>query len=517
MSEQWKIIAGDCIEKMRELPENSIDSIVTDPPYGLEFMGKDWDAPWKAMPSKEFNEIEKGTLGGFTKLPNHSRVNNVKCEKCDKWKFSSNPCTCEAPSFPPARQEAMQAFQDWCKLWAIEAYRILKPGGHMLAFSGSRTYHRMTCAIEDAGFEIRDQIMWVYGSGFPKSHNVANDIDKKMGCPPRGRAIPMASTNFPTGKYAEEKLTGNKVEAYEARTEEGRKWQGWGTALKPAHEPIVLARKPTNGTVATNVLRWGTGALNIDATRVEFVSEADKKESTEKNQHGDFGTPSLTGNVAYGDFSMVERKNYNAPGRWPANFIHDGGQEVLDLFPDTGKSTGGRAMNISKTSQIYGGGKGLGQDVSPEDAKGDPGYGDSGSAARFFYCPKANKKDRDAGCDDLPEVQGGLQLPRGKCPKCEAWRNAGEDRCACGGEWEMTHNPLPKARNTHPTVKPTELMRYLCRLITPPGGLVLDPFNGSGSTGKAAVLEGFRYLGIEKDGDYIKIAEARIAHAEKNR
>ena len=255
MSQQrFNISVGDCREVLKTFPDNHFDSIVTDPPYGLEFMGKDWDAPWKGKVSKKgFNEIEKGSLGGFTALPNHNRVNNLKCENCGKWKFSSNPCSCDNPKFPPAKLMAMEGFQSWCEEWAKECLRVLKPGGHILAFSGSRTYHRMACAIEDAGFEIRDQIMWVYGSGFPKSHNIGNDIDKRMGHPPRGKAIPMASTHFPTGKYAEdggEKLEGNKVEAFVAKSEEAKPWQGWGTALKPAHEPIVLARKPLDGTVA---------------------------------------------------------------------------------------------------------------------------------------------------------------------------------------------------------------------------------------------------------------------------
>lgn len=430
----YKIMVGDNRVSLRELAENSVDAIVTDPPYGLEFMGKDWDAPWKAMPSKEFNEIEKGTLGGFTKLPNHSRVNNVKCEKCEKWKFSSNPCTCESPSFPPARQEAMQAFQDWCKLWAVEAYRVLKPGGHLLAFSGSRTYHRMACAIEDAGFEVRDQMMWVYGSGFPKSHNIAKKIEG---------------------------------------------WDGWGTALKPAHEPIVLARKPLEGTVADNVMKWGTGAINIAGCRVGNDAVPLFSHRGEPNQIYSDG---LGGSNRTGEKTTQ--------GRWPANLMHDGSEEVLELFPET------------KSGELkgYKSGGGSNGHLAGKDARTyTDSTASSGSAARFFYCPKASKRDRDEGCDNLEAKPFKTNQPYGDGPEARAEGNA------------------RGSRNFHPTVKPTELMAYLCRLITPPGGLILDPFMGSGSTGKAAIREGFRFVGMELSQEYADIAAARIAHEAAKR
>jgi site-specific DNA-methyltransferase (adenine-specific) len=313
----------------------------------------------------------------------------------------------------------------WC-----ECLRVLKPGGHLLAFGGSRTYHRLACAVEDAGFEIRDQIMWIYGSGFPKSLNV-------------GRAIP-----------------------------EAQKWQGWGTALKPAHEPVVVARKPLVGTVAGNVLTYGTGALNIDGCRVEFSGKADEAESKGKNRHADFGT-APGGNEVYGDYSMVERKNYDAPGRWPANLILDGSDEVVGGFPTTAPSRRGKPRS---------GPSGDGWGMTATGAE----YNDEGSAARFFksvafdddvdarsffYCPKANKSERNAGLNEVT--------------------------------------------NSHPTVKPLALMRYLIRLITPPGGLVLDPFLGSGTTAVAATLEGFEWVGSEMTEEYWPIIEARVRWGEE--
>jgi len=342
-----KIIHGDCLEHLKNIESDSISSVVTDPPYGLSFMGKRWDYD---VPSVE--------------------------------------------------------------VWA-ECLRVLKPGGHLLAFAGTRTQHRMAVRIEDAGFEIRDMIAWVYGQGFPKSHNLEGD------------------------------------------------WQGWGTALKPALEPITVARKPLIGTVAQNVLEHGTGAINVDGCRVEGAIGS----SYQTTGNGSVGSGGVYEGGYRGEWSNPnphpESVRHNASGRWPANLIHDGSDEVVGLFPDTGKSTGGRTVKRSG-----GGNVGSGKASESEWSNDDPGYGDSGSAARFFYCAKASKADRG------PE-------------------------------------------NNHPTVKPTDLMRYLCRLVTPPGGVVLDPFMGSGSTGKAARLEGFGFIGIEREIQYLEIAKARIKEATK--
>ena len=414
---EYTLHNGDCIEVLRTMPNNSIDAVVTDPPYGLSFMGKKWDYD---VPS------------------------------ADIWR---------------------------------ECLRVLKPGGHLLAFAGTRTQHRMAVRIEDAGFEIRDMIAWVYGSGFPKSLDVSKAIDKRrtedlqpaayvarwlvQQMEARGIArrdicdhfkaenIAQQWTTYwtdgavkprvpkwgqwlelrrwldlpddmdgevwrlngrkgkPGDNFAEREVVGVETRYNEASgivsagrdertlierkitapsTPEAQQWAGWGTALKPALEPITVARKPFTGTVAANVLEHGTGAINVDGCRVGFPrpEEQAKREQT---------------------------------GRWPANLIHDGSEEVLELM---------------------------------------------GESARFFYCPKASKSDRGDG-------------------------------------------------NHHPTVKPTPLMRYLCRLVTPPNGIVLDPFTGSGSTGKAAILEGFQFIGIEREAQYIEIARARIEHASKTK
>lgn len=387
-----RIINGDCLDVLKELEDNSVDSIVTDPPYGLSFMGKRWDYD----------------------------VPNV-----DIWK---------------------------------ECLRVLKPGGHLLCFAGTRTQHRMAVRIEDAGFEIRDMIAWVYGSGFPKSLDVSKAIDKAAGA----LGTQAAGFNTAGGKenYGKQDKSFRSDYGYQftPATPEAKQWEGWGTALKPALEPITVARKPLIGTVAENVLHYGTGAINVDGGRVDFISDEDRKESTQKNQHADFGTPPLTGNNVYGDYSMIEPKNYNPTGRWPANFIHDGSEEVTDLL---------------------------------------------GSAARFFYCPKASKRDRDEGCEGIDEKSAGECINRVEgsagmeSPRAGAGRTSG-------------------SHNHHPTVKPTDLMRYLCRLVTPPKGIVLDPFMGSGSTGKGAILEGFDFIGIEREEEYCKIAERRIGVVVNN-
>jgi len=397
---------GDCRDRLKELPDDSIDSIVTDPPYELGFMGKSWDA--------------SGVAYDVT-------------------------------------------------VWR-ECLRVLKPGGHLLSFGGSRTYHRMACAIEDAGFQIRDQIMWVYGSGFPKSLNISKAIDKAAGAErervPYKGGIAGGSGNYGGGGQIH---VGTKDGAFPV-TAEAEEWDGWGTALKPAHEPIVLARKPLDGTVANNVLTHGVGGINIDGCRVH---------ATDSFGGGTKGTSGFA--AGYEHDGWVAGSSL---GRFPANFIHDGSDEVLELFPDTGKSTGGRIgkKSMGNVTNVPAG----------QFEAGDPGYGDSGSAARFFYCAKASKKDRNEGLDGFEMiVAGGMQ-----------------------GRSDGSMGSVTMNKNHHPTVKPTDLMRYLCRLITPPDGTVLDPFTGSGSTGKAAVLEGFNFIGVEQSAEYIQIAKARIGAAE---
>jgi site-specific DNA-methyltransferase (adenine-specific) len=386
-----RLLTGDCLERLRELPDASVAAVVTDPPYGLGFMGKAWD---HAVPSAE--------------------------------------------------------------VWR-EVLRVLRPGGHMVAFFGSRTYHRGAVAIEDAGFEIRDQIMWIYGSGFPKSLDVSKAIDKAAGaertpercryCGGTGRAYDPHTNEGPCcpecngrgfmfverPKFTKGRGHGREDDGsvkYKGvngghdgkldhaitapATDAARQWSGWGTALKPAHEPIVLARKPLQGTVAANVLAHGTGAINVEGCRVGDTVET---WPTTRSY--------APGQMQPGGVGKTMQCGAPPPGRWPANVTHDGSDEPCGLL---------------------------------------------GDAARFFYSPKADAEDRNEG------------LPRGM-------------------------------RNTHPTVKPVDLMRWLVKLITPPGGLVLDPFMGSGSTGKAALLDGFDFIGVDLDPKHVAIAEARLRNA----
>ena len=388
-----EILCGDNLPILREMADNSVDAIVTDPPYGLSFMGKRWDYD---VPSVE--------------------------------------------------------------LWA-ECLRVLKPGGHLLAFAGTRTQHRMAVRIEDAGFEIRDMIAWVYGSGFPKSLDIGKAIDKAAGVE---REVVGVKTE-PNGRnrlneargVTERKTWGNGqsgfTESIEKRllttpaTEAARQWQGWGTALKPALEPITLARKPlAERTVAANVLEWGTGGVNVDGCR---VGTENTQRTSNANTNGD----------GWG-MGKVANLNGSESGRFPANFIHDGSDEVVGLFPVT--TSGDLKSGHKQGSGMFGS---IGGDTILANYGGD-----TGSAARFFYCAKASRSEREAG------------LEGNKC--------------------------------THPTVKPIALMRYLCRLVTPPGGIVLDPFTGSGTTGCAATLEGFGFVGIEREAEYAEIARRRVEH-----
>jgi len=413
MTIMWDVWLGDCRTVMKDLADNSIDSIVTDPPYELGFMGKSWDA--------------SGVAYDVT-------------------------------------------------VWQ-ECLRVLKPGGHLLSFGGSRTYHRMACAIEDAGFQIRDQIMWVYGSGFPKSLNISKAIDKAAGAGrENGKLKWKGGTQL--GVINDDSWKPKDVYESQPATAEAKEWNGWGTALKPAHEPIVLARKPLDGTVANNVLTHGVGGINIDGCRVG-MSEADKAKSLNnwkpqgyelKESIYEFGTEVVT-------------TEQSQQGRFPANFIHDGSDEVLELFPETKGGT----WNTTKGARHFN------NDGEPTDYATSKSDSSIGSAARFFYCAKANKKDRNEGLDQFEE-------------KRDADRTKDD---GAGGDNPRNRSNTAKL-NHHPTVKPTELMRYLCRLVTPPNGTVLDPFTGSGSTGKAAVAEGFSFIGIEQSAEYVEIAKARI-------
>jgi len=417
-----QLINSDCIEAMKAMADNSVDSIVTDPPYELGFMGKSWDSSGIAF--------------------------NVE-------------------------------------VWQ-QALRVLKPGGHLIAFSGSRTYHRMAVAIEDAGFEIRDQIMWVYGSGFPKSMDISKALDKSAGAEPVETGLPNNLNSCLGGSACDCQTDSTKFSATKhaaktiPSTPAAKQWQGWGTALKPAHEPMVLARKPVVGTIANNVLNFGVGGLNIDGSRVGTDGGTYKASKPEGISNGIYGD-GINGTVDIGELNA---------GRFPANFIHDGSDEVVALFPDVkGATSRTPTKPTNATSYVLGG------------DSNTPIYDDglNTSAARFFYCAKTSKRDRNEGLDGFEEVRVHDGRAEGKV----------------GGNNPRNRSNAAKL-NHHPTVKPTSLMQYLVRLVTPPNGIVLDPFMGSGSTGKACAYEGFDFIGIDQSDEYVEIARARIEFAVKD-
>jgi hypothetical protein len=537
---------GDCLDILRTLPDNSVDAVVTDPPYGLSFMGKRWDYD---VPSE------------------------------DVWR---------------------------------ECLRVLKPGGHLLAFAGTRTQHRMAVRIEDAGFEIRDMIAWVYGSGFPKSLDVGKAIDKAAGAE---REV-VGAYQFPDGhKRVSERTASDRVGQLHGdkhtpitapATDAARQWQGWGTALKPALEPITVARKPLIGTVAENVLTWGTGGVNVDGCRIESGGTHGSARSA--GQGAGYEAHNTPGRK-YGDGLGGIVSPPHSLGRWPANLIHDGSDEVVGGFPETGG--GGKCQQRYRADSAvpYAGRH------RPEFTPYEDTANGGGSAARFFYCAKASKRDRDEGLDSIEiinifaswekeDLRARLLVDTATLPpkvtvestaqhkNASAWSTllfgspfmdqfqtgtkyttaTGTNsttgsrtlsalmRCITSGSIQgvsleatdgtnraenagslatltitideatalalgVNHVQYPmrftiNARdgsNIHSTVKPTDLMRYLCRLVTPPGGIVLDPFMGSGSTGKAAILEDFAFIGIEREAEYLEIARARIEHAINNK
>ena len=398
-NKKLKLMKGDNMESFKKLPDNSIDSVVTDGPYGLSFMGKKWDYD---VPTVEF------------------------------WK---------------------------------EVYRVLKPGGHVLSFGGTRTYHRMVVNIEDAGFEIRDQVMWLYGSGFPKSHNIGKAVDKINGV--EGDKGPLKrggeALTYDSTDYGDIGWNATKREPYTYIAQ--NEYEGWGTALKPANEPICVARKPlSEKTIAENVIKWGTGGINIDGCRIGTSDE--DLQGMIRTKGTNIKGQSIVG--AKGDYTPPMP---NQEGRFPANIILDEtAAELLDL-----------------------------QSVM--------------SASRFFYVAKVSKKERNMGLDGFEEKE--VEHNRSmKCDNCNLWiLSNNSPSCKC----EVKKEKGLISKNTHPTIKPINLMTYLCRLVTPEGGIILDPFMGSGSTGIAACLEGFRFVGMEMDEDYFKIAEARIESYEEYR
>jgi len=443
------ILQGDCIEKMKVMADNSIDAIITDPPYGLEFMGKKWD---------EFKQINTG--GGV------------------KGKMTGTGIKRNTVNY-----QAGLPMQIFFTEWAKECLRILKPGGFLLSFGGTRTYHRLACGIEDAGFEIRDCIMWLYGSGFPKSLNIGKQIDKMQGN--EREVVGEAINSYPDsgrkdihreggGKiFDAEKGIGNNI-----LTKGTSEWEGWGTALKPAHEPIVVARKPlSEKNVALNVLKWGTGGINIDASRIETTEPI-------QSQSGHKGQP-----FEQRDREVTPRE-YQTQGRFPANIILDeeAGQMLDEQSGETSK--GHFPKDNTKGKSIFNT-----QNLRQEEKW----LNDKGGASRFFYCAKASKSERNLGCEDIEpkHIRRDDGQPYGM--------NTNELRPNGSQRKEVK----PK-NNNHPTVKPIKLMEYLIKLVSKEGAVVLDPFLGSGTTGIACAKLNRGFIGIEKEEEYVKIAEARI-------
>lgn len=415
----FKLYNGNMLDVLSEIEPNSVDSIVTDPPYELGFMGKSWDNSGVSF--------QKSTW-----------------EKC---------------------------------------YTVLKPGGHMLVFGGSRTMHRIACAIEDAGFEIRDTIMWIYGSGMPKSMNLGLAIDKRNGTP--SEVVGYSGATMPDFQDAGAKNSVNKIGFNDGDTAKRipqpmlrarNRWNGWGTTLKPAYEPILVCRKPCEGTTVDNVLKWGVGGINIDECRVPFESTPNPATNPLYRLQAGYKTTAKTVEEP-GVTNFGTSKNDTSPlGRFPSNTIltydESDFDEVCSGLPNTngGNRVGTVAMRCSDKNSGYG------YEINSRNE-----YADSGSAARYFYCAKASKRDRDEGVQE------------------------------CGLK-----------SNNHPTVKPQSLMQYLIRLVTPPHGTILDPFTGSGSTGKAVMYENvdrgvdYKFIGIELDKHHCDIATARISYAEGN-
>lgn len=685
------VIVGDCRDVMSGMDESSIDAIVCDPPYGLEFMGKEWDrltedrpnaAAWKGRRgTKEIvtktAESHPGTAGTpwvneRTGYRGNTRQSFKRCTKCGKRSFSGSPCKCPDPEwaieYPEGPPTGAVVMQRWHESWAVEAFRVLKPGGHLLAFGGTRTFHRLTVAIEDAGFEIRDCLSWLYGSGFPKSLDVSKAIDKMAGAEREvigtGRSGKILRANGQNERPYQQIDGYQEHDITAPATPEAAHWAGWGTALKPAHEPIIVARKPADirynlrslvptieeqlckvdtfaktatylsellqtsgfsniasllkeclavllnpasryttetatalitdlttlrsylsaltpssttpdatepngiasnvwfavaisasvvakcerlvsitagesatdqpvdqdsdpearlrpnwepvivarkplvGTVAANVLAHGTGALNIDACRIAAEPGRDFAGGGTAHMHsGSYGDG--------GGKSVGRLQSSTDQGRWPANVCLDESAAAL-LDEMSGERKSGVAVQRNghggPRPSMFGKGKGGGliAHVAP-----DMGYGDTGGASRYFkvvplddpeaevtrfgYFPKASRRERNAGLEGMPERLANRYSPKGQGPLPQ--------QTPSEGVVETNH---------HPTVKPIALMRWLVRLVTPPGGTVLDPFAGSGSTGCAAVLEGFDFIGIEQSAEYAEIAERRIAFWREN-
>ena len=443
---------ADCLDVLRSLPDCSVDSVVCDPPYALGFMGREWDTFGM--------DVGRGAQARSQRRAEVTPTGEGHSTSAGPY-LASGVDSLRAAGLP---------FQRWCEAWATECLRVLKPGGHLLAFGGTRTWHRLACAVEDAGFEVRDSIAWLYGSGFPKSLDVSKAIDKAQGATgtygePKSAAhagwIDRGRMRGDEGEEGwqrpwmqDEGAVSNAARRYLPGSTEAQAFAGWGTALKPAFEPVVVARKPLTGTVAANVLAWGTGALNVDGCRIA-VDPDDPVNTAVWTSRPSTIRPGTQGFIT--SHADGERSAPRPPGlgRWPANVVLDESQaEALD--EQSGES-------VSKAGGSSGTHFSAGDPGVPTPDRPRGGHTDTGGASRFFYVAKADASER-------PRVNG----------------------------------------TAHPTVKPLDLMRWLVRLVTPPGGTVLEPFAGSGTTVEACIIEGFQCIAIEREADYLPLIRQRI-------
>lgn len=534
------LLLGDCVERMREMDDSSIDAVVCDPPYLIGFMGKEFDSQHKTA----FVTRRSARRAGASRRST----------------ATTTPRTALTAS-GTLLSEGRRA-QEWHERWAREALRVLKPGGHLLAFGGTRTYHRLACGLEDAGFEVRDCLAWMFGQGFPKSLDVSRALDERHGVEggwrqedhpgragTRDQSAAAAAGDLRIGQlnHRSDDNPDGRRHVYEPGSEEARRWKGWGTALKPAFEPVVVARKPLTGTVADNVLEYGTGAINVDGCRVRLVdgetvtaglSDPANRQGVvgqawqgasdrERNQAAQIESLERTNelgrwpaNVALGHSEgcvLVGTREVRGGGHTPAsrpsstfaahaqpeNEERSWGRETVEAWEcavdcpvrlideQSGQRTSGKTVTRRETISGHQGFVYGAESRGPEPVEW---YGDTGGASRFFYCAKTSRSERNAGLDGFEE-------------RMLRWSSGDESP----GTFQSDGTER-SARNHHPTVKPIALMRWLIRLVTPPGGVVLDPFLGSGSTGCAAVLEPCvgRFVGIERDPDYLAIAEARV-------
>lgn len=501
---------GDCVEVLAQVDEASIDAICTDPPYGLEFMGREWDRPWAVTPRARVGY--EGREENLT-LPTHGDGRNANCGRCGGRARGARRCKCPQPQWDRSPAQDMRDYQEWCRAWAEECLRVLKPGGHLLAFGGTRTWHRLACAIEDAGFEIRDSIDWIYASGFPKSLDVAKAIDKAAGAEravltsgkPVKRMIPGADQNA-TGSWIKDNGREFVPTITEAATPEAARWEGWGTALKPSHEPIIVARKPLAGTVAANVLEHGTGALNIDGCR---VTAADQKGSWAGYSKG---TKDAYAQDAYSK-TWIAAEDSKPGSRWPPNIL-------LTHSPECEPA----GIRTVRSDTHYPAERGQGG-VSTSGHSGQAGLAERSPATEVVEvwdcaqgCPVA-ELDRQtgvltSGSANVRRRSGADRDGNTSAAYGAESRPAGSAMVSYGDsggasrffpifryEAKATAAERPRGEDghAHPTVKPLGLMRWLVRLVTQPGGLVLDPFGGSGTTAEACVAEGFRCVIVEKD------------------